>query len=178
MTRQETGIIMDILSAAYPRFGQGQNMRNVMNLWAEMFAEDDVAIVAAAVKALIVADTREFPPLIGTVKEKIRELTTPKELTEAEAWALVSKAVRNSIWDSKAEFEKLPQDIRRLVGSPSQLREWATMDSSTLHSVVASNFQRSYQVIRKRNREEEKLPGDVRNLLGGFCERLKLEGGR
>lgn len=59
MTRQETGIIMDILTTAYPAFYNGRNapdMRMTVNLWAEMFAEDDVKIVAAAVKALIATD--------------------------------------------------------------------------------------------------------------------------
>lgn len=36
MTRKETGIIMDILHAAYPRFYAGNvDMRNAINLWAE-----------------------------------------------------------------------------------------------------------------------------------------------
>ena len=68
MTRQETGIIMDILATAYPRFYSGPNAPDPVKavaLWAEMFAEDDVAIVAAAVKALIATDDKGFPPTSG-----------------------------------------------------------------------------------------------------------------
>lgn len=177
MTRKQTATIMEILATAYPRFYSGPNapdLRKSIELWAEMFADDDVAIVAAAVKALI-ASEREFPPLIGTVKQKIRELTEKPALSEAEAWGLISKAVRNSIWDSKKEFDKLPANLQKLVGSPSQLKEWAMMDSETLHSVVASNIQRSYKVIAKREEEYKKLPSDVKRLVESISSKMQLE---
>ena len=80
MTRQETGIIMDILTAAYPRFYSsttGPDMRNAIKLWADMFAHDEVALVAAAVKSVIESDEKGFPPTIGQVKAKLRLLTAP-----------------------------------------------------------------------------------------------------
>ena len=52
MTRRQTGIIMDILSTAYPQFYAGADAPDpakTVALWAEMFAEDDVVMVAAAV---------------------------------------------------------------------------------------------------------------------------------
>lgn len=166
MTRKETGIIMDILTAAYPRFCAGNaDMRNVINLWAEMFANDDVALVAAAVKSVIESDEKGFPPSIGQVKAKMRLLTSAGELTESDVWNVVKKALRNGIYDAAKEFAKFPPVVKRIVGSPEQLREWATMDSETVHSVVASNFQRSYRAISAREREIAKLPADVRALL-------------
>lgn len=166
MTRKETGIIMDILTAAYPRFCAGNtDMRNVINLWAEMFANDDVALVAAAVKSVIESDEKGFPPSIGQVKAKMRLLTSAGEPTESDVWNVVKKALRNGIYDAAKEFAALPPVVKRIVGSPEQLREWSTMDSETVHSVVASNFQRSYRAIAARDREIAKLPADVKALL-------------
>ena len=166
MTRKDTGIIMDILAAAYPRFYAGNvDMRNAINLWAEMFAHDDVALVAAAVKSVIESDEKGFPPTIGQVKAKMRLLTYGNELTEADVWGMVAKALRNGIYGSAEEFAKFPPTVKRIVGSAEQLREWATMDSETVHSVVASNFQRSYRAISAREREIAKLPADVKALL-------------
>ena len=166
MTRKETGIIMDILTAAYPRFCAGNaDMRNVINLWAEMFANDDVALVAAAVKSVIESDEKGFPPSIGQVKAKMRLLTSAGEMTESDVWNVVKKALRNGIYDAAKEFAKFPPTVKRIVGSQEQLREWATMDSETVHSVVASNFQRSYRAISAREREIAKLPADARALL-------------
>lgn len=178
MTFEETGIIMDILKTAYPRFYSGPNAPDkvkTLRLWAEMFAHDDVALVAAAVKGLIETDSKGFPPHIGAVKEKLRLLTAGDEMTEAEAWGIVAKALRNSAYGSREEFEKFPPVIKRIVGSPSQLREWGTMDSETVHSVVASNFQRSYKAIAQREKELAKLPPDVRVLVGKLADAKKME---
>lgn len=169
MTLEETGTIMDVLRTAYPRFYAGKDAPDPamsLKLWAEMFRDDDVALVAAAVKSLIQSDTNGFPPHIGAVKEKLRLLTSDGELAEIEAWGLVSTAVRNSLYGSREEFEKLPSVLRRLVGSPAQLREWAMMDSEMLHSVVSSNFMRSYKVVLSRERELAMLPPDVKALVG------------
>lgn len=170
MTFEETGIIMDILTTAYPRFYSGPDAPDrtkTLTLWAEMFIHDDVALVAAAVKALIETDAKDFRP-ISELSAKLRLITGGDELTEAEAWGMVAKAIRNSAYGSREEFEKLPSAIRRIVGSPSQLREWAQMDSETVHSVVASIFQRSYKVVAQREREIAKLLQRSRRLLGSW----------
>ena len=178
MTIEETGIIMDILTTAYPRFYSGPNapdMMKTLTLWAEMFARDDVALVAAAVKALIESDSKGFPPHIGAVKEKLRLISAGDEMTEAEAWGIVAKALRNSAYGSREEFDKFPPVIKRIVGSPSQLREWSMMDSETVHSVVASNFLRSYKAIAQREKELAKLPPDVKALVGKLADAKKIE---
>lgn len=180
MTLQETALIMDILTAAYPHFYGGKNApdeKKTLSLWASVFADDDVKLVAAAVKAIVVADTREFPPTIAAVKEKMRQLVQPNRMTEAEAWNIVSRAARNGLYGSEEEFKALPAPLKKLVGSPEQLRAWAMMDSDTLQSVVASNFQRAFKVIDKREQEEAKLPRDVMTFVSGLAERLQLEAG-
>ena len=177
MTRQETGIIMDILATAYPRFYAGPDApdpEKAVALWAEMFAEDDVAVVAAAVKALIATDDKGFPPHIGAVKAKVRQITQPSGMTPQEAWNLVAKAIRNSAYDSREEYDKLPKDIQRLVGSPNQLRDWALMDSDTVHSVGASNFQRSFSTRQKADNDFKALPRDVQAMIGTVAERMAL----
>ena len=177
MTRQETGIIMDILATAYPRFYAGPDApdpEKAVALWAEMFAEDDVAIVAAAVKALIATDDKGFPPHIGAVKAKVRQITQPSGMTPQEAWNLVAKAIRNSAYESREEYDKLPREVQRLVGSPNQLRDWATMDSETVHSVVASNFQRSFTAQQKADNDFKALPRDVQAMIGTVAERMAL----
>lgn len=178
MTLEETGIVMDILTTAYPHFYGGSNapdMVKAIRLWREMFARDDVALVAAAVKGLIESDSKGFPPHIGAVKEKLRLISGGDEMTELDAWEVVSRALRNSTYGSREEFQRFPPIIKRLVGSPAQLREWGTMDSETVHSVVASNFQRSYKTIAQREREIAKLPPDVKELVGKIADGKKLD---
>lgn len=168
MTRDDVIKIMSVLRGAYPHFYRDiskQEAYDTINLWADMFSNDDASIVAAAVKSLIDGDDKGFPPTIGQVKAKMRLLVGSDELTEAEAWNLVSKAVKNGLYGAVEEFEKLPPAVKRIAGSPSQLRDWASMDSDTLHSVVASNFQRSYKVVATREKEIAALPDDVKKLI-------------
>lgn len=168
MTRDDVIKIMSVLRGAYPHFYRDiskQEAYDTINLWTDIFSNDDASIVASAVKSLIDGDDKGFPPTIGQVKAKMRLLVGSDELTEAEAWNLVSKAVKNGLYGAVEEFEKLPPAVKRIVGSPSQLRDWASMDSDTLQSVVASNFQRSYKVVATREKEIAALPDDVKKLI-------------
>ena len=49
------------------------------------------------------------------------------------------------------------------------------MDSDTVHSVVASNFQRNFRVRQKADREMAALPADVRAMIGGSAAALRLD---
>lgn len=178
MNAEQVGRIMNILTAAYPRFygpDSGVNPKAVASLWAEMFREDDVQVVAYAVKAFIQGDTKGFPPHIGAIKERVRQITEPPMMTEAEAWGFVRNALRNSSYGAEKEFSKLPDIVKRLVGSPSQLREWAAMDEETVQSVVASNFQRSYRSRAQSEREFAALPEDVKKFATALGASLSLD---
>lgn len=179
MTYDETLAIMGVLKAAYPSYYNGMtrsDAEKAVELWASMFSEDDPAHVAAAVKALIATDTKGFPPHIGAVKEKLRKITSPELMTETEAWNLVYNAIKRGLYNSREEFDKLPQMLQRLVGSHTQLKDWAMMDLDTVQSVVASNFQRSYRARLESERELALMPADVRGLIGGIADRLSLGG--
>lgn len=173
----ETAELMAVLETAYPMFyaKKSQDEReNAIRLWAEMFADEPGEVVAIAVKALIKSRVSTFPPGIGEITEMIQQITQPDQMTEMEAWGLVLKAISNSNYNSAEEFQKLPQVLQRLVGAPSQLREWAAMDSETLNSVVASNFQRSYKVRAKNEREFLALPASVKTFMASIADGMRM----
>jgi len=179
MTRDETIAILGILRTAYPNFYRDVSRDaalQTVTLWAEMFRDDPAEIVTAAVKALIASRTEGWPPNIGEVKAKMQTITNPDELSEGQAWALVEKATRNGGYGYKEEFDKLPPIVQKAVGSPSQIHEWAMMDSDTVKSVVASNFMRSYKIMLKREKEMALIPVDVQKLLSETAGRLMLHG--
>ena len=181
MNKREAAQIITIMQANYPDSFKGKTDEMLMatiTLWAQMFETDDAKEVTAAVMAHMAADTNRFMPPVGVIKERLTKLRQPEEMTEQEAWALVAKAVGNSIWEAKKEYDKLPPVIQRIVGSHTQLREWAVMDSQALHSVVASNFQRSYRARAAHEREYMALPSSVRQAIGGISARFALEGAK
>lgn len=197
MTRQETGIIMNILTTAYPRFYSGQDApdpRKTMSLWAEMFRDDPVELVAAAVKALIATDDKGFPPHIGAVKASMRKLVQPDEMTEMEAWRLVRQAIRGSSMSpssrritaaygvdnrssAQRNFEELPTILQRVVGGPEQLAAWEQIADEQIDTVIQSNFMRSYRARAQQEKEFQALPQDVRAMIGKAVGRTALEAG-
>ena len=168
MNRTETIAVLALLKAAYPNFYKGMppaDLQAAVNLWCLHFAGDDADTVTAAVHALIDARTEGYPPTIGAVREQIRKLKTKDALSEAEAWALVSRASRNGLYGYREEFEKLPKEVQKAVGTPEQLKAWAMMPSEEVESVVASNFRRSFRAVAEREKEVMALPPAVKNLL-------------
>ena len=168
MTIDQTSILMDIISVAYPHYysKQTEDERYMAAvLWAELFAEDDVNIVKAALKSFIATDEDGYAPNIGKIKSKVRLLTTPAEMSEGEAWGLVYKALQNSAYNAKEEFAKLPYEIAYTIGSAEVLRSWAIQESDSL-SVLQSNFQRAYRARAQYAREVKALPADARQLMG------------
>lgn len=180
MNRREAAQIISIMQANYPDSFRGKTdemMVATINLWAAMFADDHANEVNAAVMAHMAADTNRFMPPVGVIKERLHKLRQPEEMTEAEAWSLVAKALRNGIYGAQDEFAQLPPVVQRIVGSPNQLREWAAMDADSVQSVVASNFQRSYRVRAKSERDFQALPSGVKELVGEVASRFALESG-
>lgn len=175
MTFEETGKILDILSGAYSNFQGGEN---TLRVWYDIFGGYDARLVAAAVKSFMSSDEKGFPPVPGQIMGKLRLITERGPDTELEAWGKVLKAISRGIYNAKEDFERFPEEIQRIVGSPSQLREWAMMDSDTVQSVVASNFQRSYRAKMKQKAEFDALPPDVKRLVSAISGRLTggLEG--
>jgi hypothetical protein len=168
MNKRETGMVMAILQAAFPAYYRGlveDDAFAAVNLWTEMFADEDVANVLSAVKALIATQVDGYPPTVGKVKNKLVKMKYPDRMSEFEAWETVLKAVRNSLYHSDEEFEKLPELLRRIVVTPNQLREWAMMDIDSLGSVVASNFMRSYRNRVVEVQELDMLPEGLKKDL-------------
>lgn len=180
MNRKDAAGIMAILQTAYPTYYAKQSAQQRMeavNLWAELFADDPGPVVAAAIKSIIVSSPNPFPPSIGEIKNKMHDLTTPAEISETEAWALVSKALHNGIYGYQAEFDKLPPTVQAAVGRAEQLREWAVMPEDEVQSVVASNFMRGFKTAQKRERDTALIPPDVREMLTGVSAAMLPEAG-
>ena len=105
----------------------------------------------------------------------MREIRQPETMTELEAWNLIKRAVSNSLYNSKQEYDKLPSTLQRLIGSHNVLREWATLDSKQFDTVVQSNFMRSYKVRSEKEKEFLALPESVRQFSQQFALDMKMD---
>lgn len=182
MNRDETIKTMGVLRAAYPMFYSNmsaEDAKTAVELWNRILADYDYSIVNAAIVGLISTRTSTFPPVPGEVVDMIHRLSCDRQMDGAEAWGLVSRALRNSLYGFHEEFRKLPPAVQAAVGSENQLREWAMMDAGEVATVVASNFQKAFRITAARERELAKLPESVKEFVGGLLQSggIKLLGG-
>ena len=172
MTQNETAQILALLNAAYPAFYSKYSeyeISGIVNLWAEMFADDDFRIVKFALKELIATHTG-FPPDIAALKAKIKSIVhaATDNPTHEELWHMLKTATKNGTYGAQQEFDKLPPVLKRFVGSPSTLREYAAIDSDTLNTVVHGQFLKQIKVIEEREEYSNRLPESVKALVAAL----------
>ena len=180
MNRLECSLVLGTLQSAFPSFYKGmerERVAGISDLWTKMFEDDDFKAVMAAVQVLIATRTESYPPTIGEVKERLAQLRNPNDISEQEAWAMVSKACQNGYYHSKEEFEKLPEVVQRSIGNPDQLKVWSQMDSATVESVVASNFMRTFKVKKQQQKELDMMPTEIKGYIASVAEKLQMTGG-
>ena len=164
MTREETKRIIRIMCATYPNF-KPNDLTETIDTWDFLLEEYTYQEISLALKAYIATSTSGFAPSIGQLIEKVRSISCGAELSEMEAWALVSDALRNSSYHAEEEFAKLPEIVQKAVGSPNLLRSWATTDERSIENVVQSNFMRTYRAELSRKREVQTMPKDVLKIM-------------
>ena len=164
MNRDETKKILRIMVDSYPNY-KPVDMAETIDVWNMMLEDFSYQQVAMALKAYIMSDTSGFAPSIGQLVGKMQMISKPNELNEMEAWALVSKAIRNGFYGAESEFARLPELVQKAVGQPSQLRQWAHSDMESIETVIQSNFIKTYRTVVKRESEIQRMPSDVRILI-------------
>lgn len=172
MTRDETIQLLMVIQAAYPNY-KPPDKTVAVNTWLMMLEEYDKQSVMMAIKVYIATDTSGFAPSIGQVIDKIKSITTPKSMSEIEAWSLVRKAISDSGYNATARFNELPPECQRAVGSPSQLRMWA-QDTEFNENVVSSNFMRCYRTELAKQREIDRMPSEIRQIIDKINNNSKL----
>lgn len=164
MTLKEFAILADAIKTYYPK----DNMlptKESMALWYDALKDLDYRSANLGLKKYVMSN--KFPPAISDIRECALDFERPKELSEMEAWSLVSRAMKNGYYGSEKEFKKFPAIVQKVVGSPSQIHKWA-MDESFNEAVVSSNFMRVYREELQKEKEMQKLPTDLKNMIASI----------
>ena len=152
MTREETQNLLAMIQATYPNFNPPDKTAAV-NAWRMALSDCEWDTVQRAFAIYMRTNASGFAPSPGQIVEKIMLLTSPPEMNELEAWTLVSKALRNSTYNSAEEFKKLPALVQKAIGRSEQLRIWA-MDEE----------------FNERRKEVNKLPEKIRALVENLSQ--------
>lgn len=164
MTKNEVIKLLMTIQTFYPSY-RVENKEFAINAWYTIIGDCDYKLMEKALRTYITTDTSGFAPNIGQLLDKLHTIQSPQELNEMEAWALVSKALRNGYYGAVEEFNKLPPLVQKAVGSPDNLRNWSQTDVKAIETVIQSNFMRSYAAIVKREYEIKKMPADAQALI-------------
>lgn len=163
MTRDEAKKLVMIITYTYPNWHPA-DLTACVDVWFEVFKEYEYNPCAMALKTFISTDTSGFAPTPGQIISKLNIVEELSEMGEMEAWAMVRRAIGRSGYNAAEEFEKLPEDIQRAVGSANILHSYA-MEEHFNETVAMSNFLKAYRTVKDRKREIAKLPSSVRNLI-------------
>lgn len=158
--------VLTFIQSEYPHCFMGMDARTMklkIKLWEKEFQDVDINLVYAAMR-IYMKRMERYAPGIGQIREILQSLLSDGEISETEAWALVSKAASRGTYYQE-EFAKLPPIVQKAVGRAEQLYKWGQMDAETVESVVASNFMRSFRAIQKREKENALLPPNIRQQL-------------
>ena len=111
MTREEIQDFLAMIQGAYSLFNPLDKTATV-NAWRLALEDYEKNIVYMAFKLYMQTNTSGFAPAPGQIIDKIYSMIGQQELNEMEAWALVSKAIRNSGYNS-VEFPTVIQNRSR-----------------------------------------------------------------
>lgn len=154
MTVQGILDVLEVLTVTYPNYHP--EVEKTIKAWSSIFQSFDDAQVKQAVQMYIVSDEKGFAPSAGQIISNIRTMTEKPKLNGNEAWSLVLKAIKNGTYGSEEEYEKLPRAVQKAVGTPQQIKWWAT-DEDFNEGVEKSHFIKIYQAESERERQYERL---------------------
>ena len=144
---------------------------DVITVWDEALGDYPFELVKLAVNHIIA--TSKYPPVIADVVERINKMKQKPELTEVEAWGYIKKALGNSLYNSREEWEKLPEGVKSVV-TPDLLKDWAMLDYDEVDTVIQSNFMRSYKVKTKTRSELQMLPPQFVNQTLALADKFSM----
>ena len=161
MTPKELSAVMDRLEKYYRNYYAGTDKKEVFAAWFEMFKDDDPAEVNRAVVAYICTNT--FPPTVAGIKTLMAENRMAGQMTEMQAWQKIRDAVDFSTNrdEARKQYDQLSPLLKKLAGSPSQLISWRKVNEDTFEGVIASNVQRSYRELARREAVFYAIPGQL-----------------
>lgn len=172
MTEKETAMILASMQAAYPTY-KPPSKEIAVKTWHMALEDYSYGQVSEALKIYIRTNATGFAPSPGQLIDKIFIADDYAELPETTAWGIVSNALKNGIYGYQEEFNKMPDTVKKAVGSADNIRSWAMMDTDAVESVIQSNFMRTYRSVLATKKEMRRMPESVKQLITNTARRIE-----
>ena len=95
---------MAVIKTAYPEYyRQSSEIGDAINLWHEMFRQDDSVLIGEAVKRFIKQDDKGFPPKIGQIANIAKDIQAEqrRERERERERLKIDKPKRDDVMDVK-----------------------------------------------------------------------------
>lgn len=171
MNKQEAMKLIYVIKATYPKSFQNFGIDDISQMadaWQFHMSEYSYDQMSIGLKVYATSDTKGFPPSVGQIIDcYLRTLESPEEeVTAAEAWEYVWKAITNLRWEEpELEFNKLPKKVQKVIGTASSLREIARMDSNDVMIGEKARFIHAYDAYTEREKDYMRIPEGVRKRI-------------
>lgn len=170
MSREEFMLLVKGMKAVYT-FENFLADEYSIEMWYSLLSDLPYKAAGAALKNHMQTSTRVPTP--ADIRNGVYRLTKKEDMTDMEAWGLVSAAISRSGYNSQAEFEKLPETARRAVGSARQLYVWSQTSIDSVETVIQSQFLRAYRAECARAEQKAKMSPDVLRIMEETQRRIE-----
>ncbi len=170
MNRTEVINLLGMATANFPSM-QEKDMRPTATLWEQALSDIKYDV---AQKALIkVLSTSKFFPTVAEIREAAMEITQPRYMDAMEAWDLIVQAIRKFGYiDEKGGLESLPEDVRAMA----KRFGWRELCLDENPDTLRAQFRMAWETQSKRIKEVQKLPREIREMLEGLSNNMKMIG--
>jgi hypothetical protein len=168
MNRKEIINLLGIATANFPST-QEKDMKPTAVLWEKALSDVPYDIAEAAL--IKVLSTSRFFPTLADIREAIADITQPRTMDAMEAWGLIGEAIRKFGWYRQKEaMEFLPEDVREMVKQFT----WWDLCMNEQPDILRAQFRKAWEIRSKRKDELRALPSEIRTLLEGTANDMKL----
>ena len=176
MTREEVKRLLMTTQAIYPHY-KIEDPQVTLDAWEMLLEDQNPNLIFAALKHYARTDKTGYAPGAGQLIQIAYELQSGAQgqLSPGEAWSMVYKALCRGNYHAEEDFEKFPEEIKKAVGSPMQLKAWAS-DPGFNEGVASSNFRRAYETVCERKKQDALMPPEVKVLIASIGDVKCLEG--
>lgn len=180
MNKTELVQILTILGSNFQSIGrqmEDQGKRKMIcQLWYECLGDIDYKLALAAVKKSII--TSAYPPTIHDIRESALSLITKEEdsKTPIEYWNEAFKMIKNGSYMTTEEFESHSDIVKKFFGNVAQVKELAMTDYNTVSTVTKGQFLKQIEIIQARQKENNLIPENIKQLVQGMTNNKMLEG--
>ncbi len=150
MTREDIKRLLGMITITYPNFKLNDPALAV-DVWHQILEPDEAQHIFDAFSVYARTDTSGFAPSPGKLHMMIADRLSD-EIDEGEIMTMLTLASRNANYGFQEEFDKMPRELQKAVGSPTNIRNWGQMSQEQL-SYAFNNVVKAY----KRNIHEEKI---------------------